>query len=31
LVKNGKIVHYTMGISSYWGLRARIFQADVLS
>lgn len=31
LVKNGKIVHYTTGISSYWGLRARIFQADVLS
>lgn len=29
LVKNGKMVHYTTGISSYWGLRARIFQADV--
>ncbi len=29
LVKNGKMIHYTTGISSYWGLRARIFQADV--
>lgn len=29
LVRNGKMVHYTTGISSYWGLRARIFQADV--
>lgn len=28
LVKNGKMVRYTTGISSYWGLRARIFQAD---
>ncbi len=26
LVKNGKMVHYTTGISSYWGLRARIFR-----
>ncbi|WP_019272511.1 protein disulfide oxidoreductase [Neisseria lactamica] len=31
LVKNGKMIHHTTGISSYWGLRARIFQADVFN
>ncbi|MDO5058884.1 MAG: protein disulfide oxidoreductase [Neisseria sp.] len=28
LLKNGKMVHHTTGISSYWGLRARIAWAD---
>lgn len=28
LVKNGKTVHSTTGIGSYWGLRARVWLAD---
>ena len=29
LIKNGKMVHFTSGISTYWGLRARIFISDL--
>lgn len=29
LVKQGKMVHHTTGISSYWGLRSRIWLADL--
>ncbi|QEY24078.1 protein disulfide oxidoreductase [Neisseria animalis] len=31
LIKNGKMVHHTTGLSSYWGLRGRIWLADKLS
>ena len=30
VVKNGKMVHHTTGLSSYWGLRGRIWLADWL-
>lgn len=30
LVKNGRIVHSTTGIASYWGLAARVWLADRL-
>lgn len=29
LMKNGKMVHFTSGISTYWGLRTRIFLSDI--
>ncbi|HRM21865.1 MAG TPA: protein disulfide oxidoreductase, partial [Neisseria sp.] len=28
LVKNGRLIHSTSGVSSYWGLRSRIWLAD---
>ena len=28
LVKNGKMIHSTTGLSSYWGLRGRLWLAD---
>ena len=28
LVKNGRFIHSTSGVSSYWGLRSRIWLAD---
>ncbi|OSI35624.1 protein disulfide oxidoreductase [Neisseria dumasiana] len=28
LIKNGKMVHSTTGLSSYWGLRGRLWLAD---
>lgn len=30
VIKNGKMVHHTTGLSSYWGLRGRILLADWL-
>ncbi len=30
LVKNGEMIHHTTGLSSYWGLRGRIWLADWL-
>lgn len=28
IIKQGKIVHYTTGLTSYWGLKARLWLAD---
>ncbi|UOO83265.1 protein disulfide oxidoreductase [Uruburuella testudinis] len=30
VIKNGNMVHHTTGLSSYWGLRSRIWLADWL-
>ncbi|WP_048947423.1 protein disulfide oxidoreductase [Kingella kingae] len=31
LIRNGKVVHSTTGLASYWGLKARIALANVLN
>lgn len=31
IVKNGKMIHHTSGLSSYWGLRLRILLSDYIN